>query len=347
MTAINYHFNSSYNSNGLKALYTKIAVELTEKNGMFCVIINKANRNETHQKFTGINRRHFVGKNEVGYCNGFGALKSEWNRLSETDKYLFRKACYGLPQSFLKYLKSNGEAFTATERDDVFASIATLCNELDTLVATTTTIAEITTATAEPVATSTVTSGIPTTTTSGAVMTTPTETTVEPTGATAAVADNDNPDTWENDNPDTWETVRLHGMLTSDLNAIIDKVNNAGINGEITHEGNVYRVVGGDSKSFALQRKVAVKDTTPVTTPQSKLRKKVKMAYLTDNDSLTEFVNGCFYKFVRSETIDGEQYAIVLNDKGEERKLSSKRVNVIDTFDAPPNEEKEKEAAMA
>ena len=356
MTALNYHFHHNFNSNGLDTHYTKISVELVEKNAMFCVIINKANGNETHQKFSGVNKRRFVGNNEDGYYNGFGALKADWDKLSKDDRNLFVKACNGLPTSFLKYVKENPEAFITTERDEIYKSLYNLRDDFYELLAG----AEATTA--EPVTTSTVTSGATTTitsgetttvtVTSGAFKTAEPMTVVEPVSTTVPVPVST---TVPVPVANAWETIRLCEFSANKLSDIIGIINENGIDGEIDYDGSVYRTVK-NGNSFSLQRKTATEPTeptcaitepTPKPQPKQKQRKKVSMAYLTDNANLTEFVNGCFYKFVEGKTIDGEQYAIVLNDKGEERKLLSKRVNIIDVFDAPPREEKETEKAMA
>ena len=55
-----------------------------------------------------------------------------------------------------------------------------------------------------------------------------------------------------------------------------------------------------------------------------------------NNENLTEFVNGCYYQFVK-ECVGG--YIKILNDANEERTVSKSRVSLIDVYDQPPLEE--------
>ena len=77
------------------------------------------------------------------------------------------------------------------------------------------------------------------------------------------------------------------------------------------------------------------KQPKPVAPPKPKRRTK-RMALMMNNESLTEFVNGCYYKFVKDVSND---FVAILNDANEERTVSRSRVSLIDVYDQPPFEE--------
>jgi hypothetical protein len=149
----------------------------------------------------------------------------------------------------------------------------------------------------------------------------------------------------------SWGTVKLDTLSSFDLQSILELINYKGNPEEgVEYKGNTYRVMNDDSGRMVLRtlrRDVTresdngfhvndnEKQPKPVVPPKP-MRRTKRMAFMINNENLTEFVNGCYYKFVKELNAD---FITILNDASEERTVSRSRVSLLDVYDQPPFEE--------
>ena len=302
------HFHTNYTSSGVGATYTKVSIEI-DGFGMFCVIRNKNTGVIQRQaympgKYT---MRNYIGLSHKGYFDGVDSLKQAWSRMDDADKnYIMGCVRYSLTSSFRQFSKKYKEisGMALPEENEVYTYLNNLRQALDEMSRY-----SFSTSTSSDSADST------------AVV-----------GATTA----------------NWDTVKINELSTKDLQNIIAMINDNGNPEEgIEYKGSRYcvmcdddgrriiRVIRGNANCESVNGFANEKQPKPVAPPKPKRRTK-RMALMTNNDSLTEFVNGCYYKFVKDVSSD---FVTILNDANEERTVSRSRVSLIDVFDPPPFEE--------
>ena len=304
------HFHTNYTSSGVGATYTKVSVEI-DGFGMFCVIRNKNTGMIQRQAYMSgkYTMRHYIGLSHKGYFDGVDSLKRAWSRIDDADKnYILGCVKYSLTSSFRQFSKKYQEisGMPSPEENEVYTYLNNLRQALDEMSRY-----SFSTSASSDSADST------------AVV-----------GATTA----------------NWDIVKINELSTQDLQNIIAIINDNGNPEEgIEYKGNRYcvicdddgrriiRVIRGNANCESVNGFVNdnEKQPKPVAPPKPKRRTK-RMALMMNNESFTEFVNGCYYQFVKE---CGGGYIKILNDANEERTVSKSRVSIIDVYDQPPFEE--------
>lgn len=302
------HFHTNYTSSGIGTAYTKVSVEI-DGFGMFCVIRNKKTGKIQRQAYaTGkYGKRNYIGLSSVGYFKGLDGLA--WQGMDDADKRGIVECVNSLPSSFKMFIKKyNGISNLSLRVYDYLKSLRQqfcLMN-IDSF------------------------SSAPSDGAGNAVAV----------GATSESTSK------------KWVEVSIASLSSNDLPSIL-KMISEGKNPEegVEYKGDRYRLICDDGKwilrklrmdstceggngltaNDRKQQKIAV-----IPAPPKPKRNKKRMAFMMNNENLTEFVNGCYYQFVKE---CGGGYIKILNDANEERTVSKSRVSLIDVYDQPPLEE--------
>ena len=302
------HFHKNYTSSGIGTAYTKVSVEI-DGFGMFCVIRNKKTGKIQRQAYaTGkYGTRNYIGLSRVGYFKGVDGLA--WQGMDDADKRGIVECVNALPSSFKMFSKKyNGISNLSLRVLDYLKSLRQqfyLMN-IDS------------------------TTGVPSDDAENTVTV----------GATSESTSN------------KWVEVSIASLSSNDLPSIL-KMISEGKNPEegVEYKGDRYRLICEDGKWIL--RKLRMDSTCEggngltangrrqqkpvvIPAPPKPKRNTKRMAFMVNNGNLTEFVNGCYYQFVKE---CGGGYIKILNDANEERTVSKSRVSLIDVYDQPPLEE--------
>lgn len=306
--SITVHFHTNYTSSGIGTAYTKVSVEI-DGIGMFCVIRNKKTGKIQRQAYaTGrYGTRNYIGLSRVGYFKGVDGLA--WQGMDDADKRGIVECVNFLPYSFKMFKKkcttiSNVSSFV----NDYLKSLRQrfyLMN-IDSF------------------------SSAPCDGAGNAVTV----------GATSESTSK------------KWVEVSIASLSSNDLRSIMQMIYEKENPEEgVEYKGNRYRVIC-DGGRWVLRK--LRKDSTceggngltangrrqqkpvAIPAPPKPKRNTKRMAFMVNNENLTEFVNGCYYQFVKE---CGGGYIKILNDANEERTVSKSRVSLIDVYDQPPLEE--------
>ena len=302
------HFHKNYTSSGIGTAYTKVSVEI-DGFGMFCVIRNKKTGKIQRQAYaTGkYGTRNYIGLSRVGYFKGVDGLA--WQGMDDADKRGIVECVNSLPSSFKMFSKKyNGISNLSLRVLDYLKSLRQQFYLMN-----------IDSTTGAP------SDGAENATTVGA--------TRESTSK-------------------KWVEVSIASLSSNDLPSIL-KMISEGKNPEegVEYNGDRYRLICEDGKWIL--RKLRMDSTceggngltangrkkqkiVAIPAPPKPNRNTKRMAFMVNNENLTEFVNGCYYQFVKE---CGGGYIKILNDANEERTVSKSRVSLIDVYDQPPLEE--------
>lgn len=309
------HFHTNYTSNGVGSTHTKVSIEI-DGFGMFCVIRNKNTGTIQRQSYMPgrYNTKNYIGLSCNGYFNGVDSLKQAWSGIDDGDKNSIVDCVNNhLVSGFRRFVKKYNEMSNTTPNVAPL-NVNEVCDYLRALIRQMNGNAPI------------IPDGADSTTTVGTVS--------EFTSM-------------------NWGEVKLASLSSNDLQSIMEMINDKNNPEEgVEYNGNTYRVMNDDSGRMVLRmlhgndafmsgKDCHVNDNEkqpkPVaTTPQKPMRRTKRMAFMTNNENLTEFVNGCYYKFVKELNAD---FITILNDANEERTVSRSRVSLLDVYDQPPFEE--------
>ena len=149
-----------------------------------------------------------------------------------------------------------------------------------------------------------------------------------------------------------WVEVSIASLSSNDLPNILKMISEENDPEEgVEYKGDRYRLICDDGKWIL--RKLRMDSTceggngltangrkqqkpVAIPAPPKPKRNTKRMAFMMNNENLTEFVNGCYYQFVKE---CGGGYIKILNDANEERTVSKSRVSLVDVYDQPPLEE--------
>ena len=302
------HFHKNYTSSGIGTAYTKVSVEI-DGFGMFCVIRNKKTGKIQRQAYaTGkYSTRNYIGLSRVGYFKGVDGLA--WQGMDDADKRGIVECVNALPSSFKMFSKKyNGISNLSLRVLDYLKSLRQQFYLMN--------IDSFSSAQSDDAGNAT---------------------TVGATGESTSKK---------------WVEVSIASLSSNDLPSIL-KMISEGKNPEegVEYKGDRYRLICDDGKwilrklrvdstceggngltaNGRKQQKIAV-----IPAPPKPKRNTKRMAFMMNNENLTEFVNGCYYQFVKE---CGGGYIKILNDANEERTVSKSRVSIIDVYDQPPLEE--------
>ena len=311
------HFHTNYTSSGVGSTYTKVSIEI-DGFGMFCVIRNKNTGMIQRQVYMpgNYNTRNYIGLSYNGYFDGVDSLKQAWSGIDDEDKNNILDCVNNhLASGFRRFVKKyNGIPTVAPlDENDVYAHLRKLRQELCEMNGNSYSVP---------------------TSPNGAESTTPV-------GTVSGFASM------------SWGAVKLASLSSNDLQSIMEMINDR-CNPEegVEYKGKTYRVMSDDNGRMVLRMlqgdavftsgkdfhvNDSEKQPKPVaTTPPKPKRRTKRMAFMMNNENLTEFVNGCYYKFVKELNAD---FITILNDANEERTVSRSRVSLLDVYDQPPFEE--------
>ena len=302
------HFHKNYTSSGIGTAYTKVSVEI-DGFGMFCVIRNKKTGKIQRQAYaTGkYGTRNYIGLSRVGYFKGVDGLA--WQGMDDADKRGIVECVNFLPYSFKLFSrKYNGISNLSLRVLDYLKSLRQQFYLMNT-----------------DSFSSAPSDGAENATTVGA------------TGESTSKK---------------WVEVSIASLSSNDLPSILKMISEENDPEEgVEYKGDRYRLICDDGKWVL--RKLR-KDSTceggngltangrrqqrpvAIPAPPKPKRNTKRMAFMVNNENLTEFVNGCYYQFVKE---CGGGYIKILNDANEERTVSKSRVSIIDVYDQPPLEE--------
>lgn len=302
------HFHTNYTSSGIGSAYTKVSVEI-DGFGMFCVIRNKKTGKIQRQAyvFGKYGKRNYIGLSSVGYFKGLDGLA--WQGMDDADKRGIVECVNSLPSSFKLFRK----------KCTIILNVSSLVNDYLKSLRQRFYLMNIDSFSSAP------SDGAGNAVTVGA--------TRESTSK-------------------KWVEVSIASLSSNDLPSIL-KMISEGKNPEegVEYKGDRYRLICDDGKwilrklrmdstceggngltaNGRKQQKIAV-----IPAPPKPKRNKKRMAFMMNNENLTEFVNGCYYQFVKE---CGGGYIKILNDANEERTVSKSRVSIIDVYDQPPLED--------
>ena len=302
------HFHKNYTSSGIGTAYTKVSVEI-DGFGMFCVIRNKKTGKIQRQAYaTGkYGTRNYIGLSRVGYFKGVDGLA--WQGMDDADKRGIVECVNALPSSFRRFSKKyNGISNLSLRVLDYLKSLRQrfcLMNN-DSF------------------------SSAPSDDEGNA-------TTVGATGESTSKK---------------WVEVSIASLSSNDLPNILKMISEENDPEEgVEYKGDRYRLIcdggkwvlrklrmdstceGGNGLTANGRRQQKI---VAIPAPPKPKRNTKRMAFMVNNENLTEFVNGCYYQFVKE---CGGGYIKILNDANEERTVSKSRVSLIDVYDQPPLEE--------
>ena len=303
------HFHKNYTSSGIGTAYTKVSVEI-DGFGMFCVIRNKKTGKIQRQAYaTGkYGTRNYIGLSRVGYFKGVDGLA--WQGMDDADKRGIVECVNALPSSFKMFSKKyNGISNLSLRVLDYLKSLRQrfyLMN-IDS------------------------TTGAPSDGAENHVTV----------GATSESTSK------------KWVEVSIASLSSNDLQSIMQTIYEKENPEEgVEYNGNRYRLMYDDNGKMIIR--MLKKDSTceggngltangrkqqnlvVIPAPPKPKRNTKRMAFMVNNENLTEFVNGCYYQFVKE---CGGGYIKILNDANEERTVSKSRVSILDVYDQPPLEE--------
>ena len=303
------HFHKNYTSSGIGTAYTKVSVEI-DGFGMFCVIRNKKTGKIQRQAYaTGkYGTRNYIGLSRVGYFKGVDGLA--WQGMDDADKRGIVECVNALPSSFKMFSKKyNGISNLSLRVLDYLKSLRQrfyLMN-IDSFKSAPSDDAE------------------------NAVTV----------GATSESTSK------------KWVEVSIASLSSNDLQSIMQTIYEKENPEEgVEYNGNRYRLMYDDNGKMIIR--MLKKDSTceggngltangrkqqnlvVIPAPPKPKRNTKRMAFMVNNENLTEFVNGCYYQFVKE---CGGGYIKILNDANEERTVSKSRVSILDVYDQPPLEE--------
>ena len=291
------YFHTNYSSSGIGS-YAKVSVEMVG-HGMFCAIQNKSTKALQCQryKFDSCNilpdRRNYIGVTANGYYNGIQSLKDAWNTISQNDKMHLLDCVNKLPKSFRRYL-----LLEPVNENEVYAYIRGIKDMVLAMV-------------------------------QGRAV--PASAPVEESGSNSVGAE--------------WMPVGISSMTTADLGAIIELINTEhNPDDGVEFNGAMYRIITDENGKMVLHtRGVSTKvkkeaaGNNPfadaAAKPAAKPRHMSTMALMKDDDGMTEFVRGCYYR-IASE-FDGN-HVLLVNDNGESRAVARKRLEMVKVYDEPP-----------
>ena len=303
------HFHKNYTSSGIGTAYTKVSVEI-DGFGMFCVIRNKKTGKIQRQAYaTGkYGTRNYIGLSRVGYFKGVDGLA--WQGMDDADKRGIVECVNALPSSFKMFSKKyNGISNLSLRVLDYLKSLRQqfyLMN-IDSFNSAPSDDAE------NPV-------------------------------AVGAISES---------TPNKWVEVSIASLSSNDLQSIMQMIYEKENPEEgVEYKGNRYRLMYDDNGKMIIRMLKkdptceggngltanGMKQQNPVVipAPPKPKRNTKRMAFMVNNENLTEFVNGCYYQFVKE---CGGGYIKILNDANEERTVSKSRVSLLDVYDQPPLEE--------
>ena len=303
------HFHKNYTSSGTGSAYTKVSVEI-DGFGMFCVIRNKKTGKIQRQAYaTGkYGTRNYIGLSRVGYFKGVDGLA--WQGMDDADKRSIVECVNALPSSFKMFSKKyNGISNLSLRVLDYLKSLRQrfyLMNIDSTSSALGDDEGNATTV-----------------------------------GATSEFTSK------------KWVEVSIASLSSNDLPNILKMISEENDPEEgVEYKGDRYRLIcdggkwvlrklrmdstceGGNGLTANGRRQQ--KPVVVIPAPPKPKRNTKRMAFMVNNENLTEFVNGCYYQFVKE---CGGGYIKILNDANEERTVSKSRVSLIDVYDQPPLEE--------
>lgn len=302
------HFHTNYTSSGIGTAYTKVSVEI-DGFGMFCVIRNKKTGKIQRQAYVlgKYGKRNYIGLSSVGYFKGLDGLA--WQGMDDADKRGIVECVNSLPSSFKLFRK----------KCTIILNVSSLVYDYLKSLRQRFYLMNIDSFNSAP------SDGAGNATTVGA--------------------------TRESTSKE-WVEVSIVSLSSNDLPSIL-KMISEGKNPEegVEYKGDRYRLTCDDGKwilrklrmdstceggngltaNDRKQQKIAV-----IPAPPKPKRNTKRMAFMMNNENLTEFVNGCYYQFVKE---CGGGYIKILNDANEERTVSKSRVSIIDVYDQPPLEE--------
>lgn len=301
------HFHTNYTSSGIGTAYTKVSVEI-DGFGMFCVIRNKKTGKIQRQAyvFGKYGKRNYIGLSSVGYFKGLDGLA--WQGMDDADKRGIVECVNSLPFSFKLFRK----------KCTIILNVSSLVNDYLKSLRQRFYLMNIDSFSSAP------NDGAENAVTVGA--------TRESTSK-------------------KWVEVSIASLSSNDLPSIL-KMISEGKNPEegVEYKGDRYRLIcdggkwilrklrmdstceGGNglTANGRKQQKIAV-----IPAPPKPKRNTKRMAFMMNNENLTEFVNGCYYQFVK----ECGGYIKILNDANEERTVSKSRVSLVDVYDQPPLED--------
>lgn len=308
------HFHTNYTSSGVGSTYTKVSIEI-DGFGMFCVIRNKNTGRIQRQAYLLLEygTRNYIGLSRTGYFNGVDSLKQAWAGLNDADKSNILDCVNNLDSGFRRFVRKYKEISGTTPPDEnevhsYLNMLVFVMNGDSTVVPTSNNDAENAT-----------------------------------TVGTAGESTSRN-----------WVEAKISELSSNDLENIMKMIYDKENPEEgVEYKGNTYRVMRDDSGRMVVRmlqkdatcengNSVPVNDNekqpkpVAVATPLKPKRRTKRMAFMTNNENLTEFVNGCYYKLVKEVNCD---FVTILNDANEERTVSKSRVNLVDVYDQPPFEE--------
>ena len=312
------HFHTNYTSSGVGPTYTKVSIEV-DGFGMFCVIRNKNTGRVQKQTYMSgdYGTRNYIGLSKNGYFNGVDSLKQAWPGMADDDRRSILDCVNSyLASCLIRFGKKCKEKPMETPFDvsEAYANLRKLLQELFEMNDSSSSV---------------------------------------PTG-------HDDAESNAMDCTDrgfasmNWVEAKISSLSSNDLKSIMQMIYDKENPEEgVEYNGNAYRVMNDDSGRMVLR--VLQKDATcegdsgftandderqskPVATtiPPKPKRTTKRMAFMMNNENLTEFVNGCYYRLVRELN---DSYITILNDANEERTVSRSRVSLLDVYDQPPFEE--------
>ena len=303
------HFHKNYTSSGVGSTYTKVSVEI-DGFGMFCVIRNKKTGKIQRQAYaTGkYGTRNYIGLSRVGYFKGVDGLA--WQGMDDADKRGIVECVNALPSSFKMFSKKyNGISNLSLRVLDYLKSLRQQFYLMN--------IDSTSSALGDDEGNAT---------------------TVGATGESTSKK---------------WVEVSIASLSSNDLQSIMQMIYDKENPEEgVEYNGDRYRLMYDDNGKMIIR--MLKKDPTceggngltangmkqqnlvVIPAPPKPKRNTKRMAFMVNNENLTEFVNGCYYQFVKE---CGGGYIKILNDANEERTVSKSRVSIIDVYDQPPLEE--------
>ena len=307
------HFHTNYTSSGVGATYTKVSVEI-DGFGMFCVIRNKNTGRIQRQAYLLLEygTRNYIGLSHKGYFNGVDSLKQAWAGLNDADKSNILDCVNNLDSGFRRFVRKYKEISGTTPPDEnevhsYLNMLIFVMNGDSTVIPTSHNDAENTT-----------------------------------TVGTSSESTSRN-----------WVEAKISELSSNDLQSIMQMIYEKENPEEgVEYKGDRYRLMYDDNGKMIIR--MLKKDSTceggngltangrkqqnlvVIPAPPKPKRNTKRMAFMVNNENLTEFVNGCYYQFVK-ECVGG--YIKILNDANEERTVSKSRVSLLDVYDQPPFEE--------
>ena len=311
------HFHTNYTSSGVGSTYTKVSIEV-DGFGMFCVIRNKNTGRVQKQTYMpgDYSARNYIGLSKKGYFNGVDSLKQAWSGMADDDRRSILDCVNSyLASCLIRFGKKCKETPTETPFDvsEAYANLRKLLQELFEMNDSSSSV---------------------------------------PTG-------HDDAESNATDCTDrgfasmNWVEAKISSLSNNDLKSIMQMIYEKENPEEgVEYKGNRYRVMYDDNGKMIIrmlkkdstceggngltvndrkQQKIAV-----IPAPPKPKRNTKRMAFMMNNENLTEFVNGCYYQFLKE---CGGGYIKILNDANEERTVSKSRVSLIDVYDQPPFEE--------